>query len=74
MIKGVRVLVVDDNAAARSILSRYLQAWGADGDTAATSEEALQLVRAAAASGRPYRVAVIDRGPAGDRRLRAGPG
>ncbi|NPV90040.1 MAG: response regulator [Firmicutes bacterium] len=60
-IKGARVLVADGNAAARSILARYLQAWGAEGDAASTGEEALKLVRDAAASGRPYRVAVIDR-------------
>ena len=52
---GVKVLVVDDNAASRRFLQRQLPADGASG-----GEEALAALRQAAAAHAPYGVAVVD--------------
>lgn len=59
-LHGLRVLVVDDNPTACEILHRYLDSWGIENDAASGSVEALALLRAAAARGRPYHIAVID--------------
>jgi CheY-like chemotaxis protein len=57
---GTRVLVVDDNATNRIILHRYLTAWNSQSGSAASGEEALAKLQDAAASGRPYEVALLD--------------
>ncbi len=58
---GTRVLVVDDNATNRIILHRYLTPPGAASPgSAASGEEALAKLQDAAASGRPYEVALLD--------------
>jgi len=68
-IQQKRILAVDDNATNRRILSAYLAQWGcphqtaADGEealTAADGEEALELLRQAAAEGRPFDLALVD--------------
>ncbi len=56
----LKVLVVDDNQTHREILHRYLHFWGIDNTGAATGEEALAELRAAAAAGDPYAVAILD--------------
>ena len=55
-----RVLIVDDNAAQRQILSDEILAWGAFTGVAADGDEALQLLRAAVVNRAPYDTAVID--------------
>jgi hypothetical protein len=55
----LRVLVVDDNATNRQILRHQLFAWKMQKGSAANGYEALDLLRAAAADGKPY-----DLGPA----------
>jgi len=55
-----RVLIVDDNAAQRQILSAELATWGALPGVAASGAEALQLLRNAAAGGTPFHIAAID--------------
>jgi two-component system, sensor histidine kinase and response regulator len=57
---GTAVLVVDDNATNRVILHRYLSAWGAQSGSAAGGTEALAKLQDAAASSRPYDVALLD--------------
>ena len=57
---GTRVLVVDDNATNRIILHRYLTAWNSQSGSAASGDEALAKLQDAAASGRPYEVALLD--------------
>jgi len=42
---GLRVLVVDDNALARTVLSRLLEKFGCRTETAASGEAALELLR-----------------------------
>ena len=57
---GTRILVVDDNATNRVILHRYLTAWSSQSGSASSGEEALAKLQDAAASGRPYEVALLD--------------
>ena len=57
----VRALVVDDNATNRKVLDQYLTAWSVETTCAGDAPTALQELRAAAAAGRPFHVAVLDR-------------
>ena len=57
---GVRVLIVDDNAANRQILGHDLQAWQMDVAFAASGAEALRLLRQAADAKAPFALAVLD--------------
>ncbi|HEY2156680.1 MAG TPA: response regulator [Isosphaeraceae bacterium] len=54
------VLVVDDNATNRLILVETLAGWGACAVAVADGPEALRAIRAAAAAGAPFAVALID--------------
>ncbi|HEY5078894.1 MAG TPA: response regulator, partial [Opitutaceae bacterium] len=56
----LRVLVVDDNATNRQILRHQLFAWKMQKGSAANGHEALDLLRTAAAEGRPYNLALLD--------------
>ena len=60
-LAGVTALIVDDNAAQRSVLSDYLTDWGMIVSTADSGESALATMRAATSDGRPFAVAVLDR-------------
>jgi two-component system sensor histidine kinase/response regulator len=59
-LKGMRVLVADDNPHARHILVTVLQALPVNVDAAATGEQALAMVRAADAAGAPYGLLLLD--------------
>jgi len=59
-LRGVRILVVDDNATNRDILLTQFKSWGARPDEAPEGETALMLMRQAVEAGDPYRVAVLD--------------
>jgi signal transduction histidine kinase/HPt (histidine-containing phosphotransfer) domain-containing protein len=59
-LSGARVLIVDDNAANRSILEHQTSSWGMIGAEAETGERALELLRAGVARGEPYDIAVLD--------------
>ena len=59
-LHGLRVLVVDDNAAHRDILRRYLSHWGVSCRGAASAAEALPFLREAQALGRPFDLAILD--------------
>jgi CheY-like chemotaxis protein len=56
----LQVLVVDDNAANRQILSHQIIAWNIQTASAASGDETLRMLRAAAAEGRPYDLALLD--------------
>jgi two-component system, sensor histidine kinase and response regulator len=56
----LRVLVVDDNKTNRQILRHQLLAWKMLPDCAVSGEAALKMMRAAAAAGKPYGVALLD--------------
>jgi PAS domain S-box-containing protein len=60
-IGAVRVLVVDDSPVQDQVVHQYLSSWGLHNERAESAEQALSLLRAAAASRIPYHVAIIDR-------------
>ena len=60
-IKGLRVLVADDNAAQRAALSESLGTWGLTVTTATDRESALEFFRDAHSEGRPFAMALLDR-------------
>ncbi|WP_077490569.1 hybrid sensor histidine kinase/response regulator [Sinomonas mesophila] len=57
---GARILVVDDNTTNRLVLEHQLVAWHAEPETAPNAAAALDRLRAAAAQGRPFHLAVLD--------------
>ena len=59
-LHGSRVLIVDDNAAAREILSAMSCALGLRPDTAVDGREALHKVALADAGDKPYQVMLLD--------------
>jgi signal transduction histidine kinase/CheY-like chemotaxis protein/CHASE1-domain containing sensor protein len=59
-LEGLRVLVVDDNAASRCILEEILQAWKLQPVCAAGGEAALSALREARLAGRTYRLLLLD--------------
>jgi two-component system, sensor histidine kinase and response regulator len=56
----LQVLVVDDNATNRQILSHQILAWNIKTGSAASGDKALTMLRASAAEGKPYDVALLD--------------
>ncbi|WP_201315175.1 response regulator [Dyella sp. EPa41] len=58
--QGLRVLVVDDNDAARDVLSGMVRGMGFDVDVACGGGEALRLYAWAATHGRPYQLLLMD--------------
>jgi two-component system, sensor histidine kinase and response regulator len=61
-LDGLRVLVVDDNETNRLALASRLRAWDITADVAASAEEALELMRKAAAETKLYDLALLDMG------------
>jgi len=59
-LAGQRTLVVDDNATNRHILTEMLKNWDMPVTAADGAKAALEFLRAAAASGSPYRLMVTD--------------
>jgi PAS domain S-box-containing protein len=59
-LRGVRLLVVDDNPAAREILSTMARAFGPDVDVARDGEQALAMATAEGGRGRPYDLVLMD--------------
>jgi len=57
---NLSVLVVDDNASSRQILRHQIFAWKLQKGSAASGHEALRVLRAAAAEGHPYDIALLD--------------
>jgi len=56
----VRVLIVDDNTTNRIILEKYLSRWGAEAISSDGASAALTALRQAAASGKPFQLAILD--------------
>ncbi len=56
----LRVLVVDDNATNRQILSHQILSWNIKTGSAASGHQALTMLRASAAEGNPYDIALLD--------------
>ncbi|WP_020648666.1 PAS domain S-box protein [Solimonas variicoloris] len=57
---GARALVIDDHPTSRKILAELLSGWGIEAATAASADEAWRAFDAAAGSGRPFNLALID--------------
>ena len=60
LLRGRRVLVVDDNSTNRLILTEQLDAWQMRSVAVASAAEALGTLREAVRSGQPFEVAVLD--------------
>jgi len=59
-LKGLKVLVVDDNRTNREILEKQFFAWGMQCRGAGGRDEALSLLRAAASGSAPFDLAILD--------------
>jgi signal transduction histidine kinase/DNA-binding response OmpR family regulator len=59
-LQGIPVLVVDDNATNRRILSETLRHWGMTVGEAGSAATALEALRQAAAAGEPFRLMFTD--------------
>jgi CheY-like chemotaxis protein len=59
-LAGLRVLVVDDNDAGRSVLEQQLRTWGMRSNGAADAPTALARLERAAEDGDPYALALVD--------------
>ncbi len=59
-LRGLRVLAVDDNAVNRAILHEHIIGWHMRNGSAESGPRALDMLRAAAARGEPYDVAIVD--------------
>ncbi len=57
---GRRVLIIDDSRTAATVLGRYLRAWKAETVRVETGEQGIEALRAAALSGEPYDLALVD--------------
>lgn len=60
LLRGVRVLIVDDNETNREILRRQTLNWGMHPTLARSAAEALELMRAAARQKHPLEIAILD--------------
>ena len=58
---GMRLLIVDDNATNRDILTNQVRSWGVTTVAVESGLEALEVLRRAAAEGTSYDVALLDR-------------
>jgi CheY-like chemotaxis protein len=79
MLRGARILIIDEEAVARQVVDQYLLAWGAIASSTGNAAHALELARAMASRRSPFDAVVIDRAAGGDgyafaSRLRAVPG
>jgi PAS domain S-box-containing protein len=59
-LRGQRIIVVDDNMTNRKVLMGQLSLCGMDAVCASSADEALSLMRHAAAAGRAFEVALLD--------------
>jgi signal transduction histidine kinase/CheY-like chemotaxis protein len=59
-LSAMRVLVVDDNAASRSVLERTIRGWDVQASAVSSGEEALRCLRDSRDGGLPYGLALID--------------
>jgi signal transduction histidine kinase/DNA-binding response OmpR family regulator len=59
-LRGTRILIVDDDANAREVFHRQLDAWGINSEDAPNGTDALEAMRRAAKRGEPYDAALID--------------
>ena len=59
-LDGMPILIVDDNATNRRIVSEMLRAWNAQAVKASSAPEGLALLRNALSNGKPFRAVITD--------------
>ena len=59
-LKGLRLLIVDDNATNRKILEQYAKTWGMVSESVEDGPSALHTLHAAAEKGEPVHLALLD--------------
>jgi len=59
-LRGVRVLIVDDDEVNRRLLQEQVVGWGMRDGSCASGEEALRALQAARLEGDPYPIAIVD--------------
>ena len=59
-LRGLRALIVDDNATNRRILREQLSSWEMENDEAEDGQRAIEMMGTAAGEGRPYDLAILD--------------
>ncbi|MCA9470688.1 MAG: response regulator [Nitrospira sp.] len=59
-LQGVRICCVDDHSTNRYLLTQYAQDWGMEAVTASTPAEALAILHAGVARGKPFDLAILD--------------
>ncbi|MGI8865331.1 MAG: ATP-binding response regulator, partial [Rubrobacteraceae bacterium] len=59
-LRGLRILVVEDNETNRSILQEQVTSWGMHHAEAGDGEQALVMLHEAIRTGKPYDLAVLD--------------
>lgn len=59
-LKGLKCLVIDDNASSRMILTRQLTFWGVDHDSSNNGTAGLSILRKAAEENKPYDMIILD--------------
>jgi two-component system sensor histidine kinase/response regulator len=59
-LKGIRVLIIDDNATNRKILMQQTRSWEMENDCAGSGPEGLAKLRAAENQGHPFGLVLLD--------------
>jgi len=59
-LHGVRVLIVDDNATNRLLLTTLLSQWGCEAQETESGDEALRAMDSAYQAGQPFQIALLD--------------
>ncbi len=59
-LEKTRILVVDDQDSARTIIQAYVKSWGMNCDNASCAEEALKRLKEKAKSKTPYHIVITD--------------
>jgi CheY-like chemotaxis protein len=59
-VRGMRVLIVDDNATNRAILTGFTERWGMDPAAVGSGGLALDELHHCALAGRPYQLVILD--------------
>src|SRR5260370_4520032 len=59
-LRGLRVLIVDDNEVNRRVLHEQISSWGMRNGSFASGEQALEVIRASQACGDPYQIVLAD--------------
>ena len=59
-LRGLRVLIVDDNEVNRLVIHEQISSWGMRNGSFASGEQALEAIREAQAAGDPYQFVIAD--------------